>query len=137
MNQNLVPNYKQHCLVGSRAKHFNCVWGALSNLGVSVDLLRFRYVGLIWQCLFCLLSVFGVLGYHENIMILELRGPPKPLLPWGTRRNMKHDWRGTRCPITPTCKTSIVVTATTFTLFKANIQRWSPLAASTLSCMSV
>ena len=33
--------------------------------------------------------------------------------------------------MTPTCKTSIVVTATTFTLFKANTQRWRPLAATT------
>ena len=31
----------------------------------------------------------------------------------------------------PTCKTSIVVTATIFTLFKANIQRWRPAAAAT------
>ena len=31
----------------------------------------------------------------------------------------------------PTCKTSIVVTATIFTLYKANIQRWRPAAATT------
>ena len=30
----------------------------------------------------------------------------------------------------PTCETSIVVTATTFNVFKANIQRWRPLAAA-------
>ena len=47
-------------------------------------------------------------------------GAQTPLLPWRTRRNVKHDWRGTRCPITPICKTGIVVTSTTFTLFKAN-----------------
>ena len=56
--------------------------------------------------------------------------PQAPLLPWGGERppdplavmcgNMKHDWRGTCRPITLTCKTSIVVIATTFTLFKAS-----------------
>ena len=30
----------------------------------------------------------------------------------------------------PTCKTSIVVAAAIFTLFKANTQRWWPLAAT-------
>ena len=44
---------------------------------------------------------------------------------------MKHDWRGTWCPITPTRTTIVVVTAKIFTLFKANIQRWRPLAATT------
>ena len=74
------------------------------------------------------------------------RRPPRPPAPPGKaswtplahkralyerRGNMKSWLHGTCCPITPTCKTSFVVTATTFTLFKANIQRGRPLAANT------
>ena len=39
------------------------------------------------------------------------------------RRVVSRPWKLILGPL-PTCKTSIVVTATIFTLFKANIQRW-------------
>ena len=45
-------------------------------------------------------------------------------------RNMMSNHTCSDRPL-PTCKTSIVVTATMIILFKANIQRWRPAAATT------
>ena len=54
----------------------------------------------------------------------------KSILRWTFPMNMMSNHTCSDRPF-PTCKTSIVVTATIFTLFKANIQRWRPAAATT------
>ena len=64
------------------------------------------HVRWIWRCLFCWVCEVRVLPPPRQLTNFGLGGwrSPKHPAELGGRRNMKHDWRGTRCPITPTAR---------------------------------
>ena len=98
----------------------------------------FGFARIVWQASFVLLTHQGrrhrvtifcgdMARWLTANCILRWMFPMNHRMP----RNMMSNHICSDRPL-PTCKTSIVVTATIFIIFKANIQRWRPSAAPPL-----